>query len=275
MVKKRHRAAIPFVRFEQGSGLGLEVVGLQQLIAREVHHDLTQPQRPMFHHLLWVTAGPGVHTVDFRRLRLKPGCVLYVGPGQVQQFSLDASLDASMIVFESDFVRLAMGTGSAPLTLNAARSRTVAALFETVAREHAAWDGTVAGRKVLQSLLEALLLASGAASTERSGSLHQRFCDALEESFARAHEVAAYAAILDCSPRTLARVCERATGQSAKEVIDARVVLEAKRLLAHGALPAALISAQLGFAEPTQFGKFFKRLASQSPAKFRERFHRT
>ena len=62
-----------------------------------------------------------------------------------------------------------------------------------------------------------------------------------------------------------------ATGQSAKALIDARVVLEAKRLLVHTDLSSAAIGHRLGFSEATNFTKFFAREAGVSPGAFRRR----
>ena len=72
--------------------------------------------------------------------------------------------------------------------------------------------------------------------------------------------------------RTLTRHCERWAGASAKRLIDERVALEARRELAHGRLLVSRLSEVLGFAEPTQFEKFFRRVTGDTPAHFRERF---
>jgi AraC-like DNA-binding protein len=55
----------------------------------------------------------------------------------------------------------------------------------------------------------------------------------------------------------------------AKEFIDRRVLLEAKRLLAHGDLPAAKIAARLGFPSATNFSTFFRQRTGTSPLAFR------
>src|SRR5271170_8023871 len=60
-----------------------------------------------------------------------------------------------------------------------------------------------------------------------------------------------------------------AAGVAAKEYIDRRVLLEAKRLLAHGDQPAAKIAARLGFSSATNFSKFFRQRAGTSPLAFR------
>jgi AraC-like DNA-binding protein len=47
------------------------------------------------------------------------------------------------------------------------------------------------------------------------------------------------------------------------------VTLEAKRLLAYSDLPVAAIGHQLGFTEPTNFGRFFVRETGLTPGEFR------
>jgi AraC-like DNA-binding protein len=56
---------------------------------------------------------------------------------------------------------------------------------------------------------------------------------------------------------------------TAKRVIIERIILEAKRLLAHSSDPVAGISSHLGFDEPTNFVKFFKRETDLTPTQFR------
>ena len=75
--------------------------------------------------------------------------------------------------------------------------------------------------------------------------------------------------LLGCSVRTLTRASLAATGRTAKQLVDDRVALEAKRLLAESDLPVAEIGARLGFTEPTNFGRFFARTVGSSPGQFR------
>jgi AraC-like DNA-binding protein len=59
------------------------------------------------------------------------------------------------------------------------------------------------------------------------------------------------------------------TGRTAKQAVDDRVALEARRLLACTPLSVAEIGRRLGFPEPTNFGRFFHREAGTSPGAFR------
>ncbi len=74
---------------------------------------------------------------------------------------------------------------------------------------------------------------------------------------------------LGYTPRTLSRATHAATARSAKQFIDDRVILEAKRLLAHSDSPAATIARHLGFDDDTNFTKFFRRHTDTTPGAFR------
>ncbi|MEU2787713.1 AraC family transcriptional regulator [Streptomyces sp. NPDC007100] len=102
-----------------------------------------------------------------------------------------------------------------------------------------------------------------------AGETFLRFRDAVERGFTRTRRVEDYARALGYSPRTLSRATAAAAGVGAKEFIDRRVVLEAKRLLAHGDQTAARIAVHLGFADAANFAKFFQHRTGSTPISFR------
>ena len=98
---------------------------------------------------------------------------------------------------------------------------------------------------------------------------YREYRAAVDQEFRRWHLVAPYARTLGCSAKSLNRACRAAGDVTAKRVIVERIILEAKRLLAHSSDPVARISADLGFDEPTNFVKFFRRETDLTPAGFR------
>ena len=72
------------------------------------------------------------------------------------------------------------------------------------------------------------------------------------------------------SDKTLSRVCLAAAGAPAKVLINQRLLLEAKRLLAHTTLPVQTIGRDLGFEEATNFVKFFRKETGMRPLAFRQ-----
>jgi len=97
----------------------------------------------------------------------------------------------------------------------------------------------------------------------------RRFRAEVERDYARTRRVEEYAERLQCAVRTLTRASLDVAGRTAKQVIDDRVALQAKRLLAATTLPVAEVGQRLGFAEPTNFGRFFQREVGCSPGSFR------
>ena len=71
------------------------------------------------------------------------------------------------------------------------------------------------------------------------------------------------------STRTLNRLARQHTGLSAKELIDERVVLEAKRQLSHTDSPVSEIAEQLGFDDASNFSSYFRRQTQLTPGTFR------
>jgi AraC-like DNA-binding protein len=63
-----------------------------------------------------------------------------------------------------------------------------------------------------------------------------------------------------------------ASGSSPKALIEQRLILEAKRLLAHTGLAVEAIATKVGFSEPTNFVKFFRRHGGMRPLDFRAKF---
>jgi AraC-like DNA-binding protein len=89
--------------------------------------------------------------------------------------------------------------------------------------------------------------------------------------YASSREVNWYARQLGFSPRTLSRATHQAVGRSAKQFIDDRVVLEAKRLLAHTEITVAECARKTGFDDPANFSKFFRDRALIAPGEFAAR----
>ncbi len=270
----QHKPDLPTVRFATSRPLGVEVLTLGSLLQRAELRGPGRPHRTDFHHLLLVTKGRGTHDIDFECHALEPGMVVYIRPGQVHRFGHEPQLDASMVVFRPETLREAvhLEPRSRPPP---ERLALAAALIDGLARESAVSEGGARSRALLGALLQALVLAvEGGEEPSESKDLIVRFHAAVEREFHRTREVAAYAAILRCSTRTLTRHCIEAEGRSAKRVIEDRVLLEARRLLAHDSVTVAALAGQLGFSEPTQFVKFFRRVSGETPGGFRDRIAR-
>jgi AraC-like DNA-binding protein len=112
------------------------------------------------------------------------------------------------------------------------------------------------------------MAAAVAARTPRD-ELVASFLDLLEAHFRQRHQASAYALALHVSLRTLDRRVVAAQGQTARQTVSARLVLEAKRLLTQRDAPIKNIAYELGFSEPQNFTRFFRSQCGMSPEGFR------
>ncbi|MFJ5899354.1 helix-turn-helix domain-containing protein [Streptomyces sp. NPDC093064] len=289
MVKKRHDAdrGIPEVSFvaPAGTPAGVEVLPLADLSRRVPAERLTAPQRPDFHHLLTLTRGTLWHTVDFTAYALDPGSWLWVRPGQVQQWGDLTHAEGTLILFRQDFLDPATTDGArledshAPI-LRRPLPDDVAAL--RLAADHLTAEFHALGHlplevhtAALRHLLAVLVLRLAHLTTPAGSpapepdATYLRFRDAVEKDFTRTRRVEDYAEALGYSARTLSRATLAVAGLGAKEFVDRRVVLEAKRLLAHSDRTAARIAGHLGFSSATHFSKYFQQRTGQTPIAFR------
>ena len=105
---------------------------------------------------------------------------------------------------------------------------------------------------------------------ETGNQLIRRFKKELGAHYLKMHKVSEYAALLSVSPDYLNKTIKAISGKSAKELIQHKLVLEAKRTLLFTDSSHKEIAYHLGFEEPAHFGNFFKRQTGQTPASFRE-----
>lgn len=277
----------------QGRELDIEVFRFSELRGRIARAELLALYRYSFHTLVCVTAGEVSQLVDFQPVICSAGSLLVLRPGQVHSFGSDEGWEGWMVLFRAEFlppetpmtsdVMPTLGLDRLPthLSLSADDLQEVSAVM-TRMRQDAAIEAEPADvHALLRYQLCALLLRLTILQDQRVGLSVQRssaairfarFRKLVELNHAGWHQVAAYAAALGCTEKSLTRAALEATGQSAKSVITARIVLEAKRLLVHTDRPIYLIAEGLGFEQATNFAKFFKRETNSTPISFRRQY---
>ncbi|MEU1184331.1 helix-turn-helix transcriptional regulator [Streptomyces sp. NPDC005820] len=272
-------------------GLRLEVLTFTDLPSRLPDEEYRRVHRLDFHHLALVHDGTGTHMIDFVDHPCRPGTLLHVRPGQVQRLPTGpdggpADLDATIVLFTPDFPPRLPATvrvtddpfGPASWQLRPEDHDRFRRALADLAAEYAGLPDQERDitRELLRQLLAGILLRiarlpapDGSQEKGATQEPYRLFQHELERSFAVLRQAHDYAARLGYSLKTLNRACQGATGHTAKQLVDARVTLEAKRLLAHTELPVAAISRRLGFTEPTNFSKFFTRATGETPGTFR------
>ncbi|MEU8825123.1 helix-turn-helix domain-containing protein [Streptomyces sp. NPDC048636] len=261
--------------------IGMDVLGFTELSRRAALRglDLSAPLRPSFHHLIHVSQGPVRHTVDFQDRTLDSGSWIWVRAGQVHQYvpGDHTAARGTIVIWQPGFLSTEPLDNDAPMVPTGRHARAASLALRHLV--HAYGDLASlpldAHIETLRHLLGVLLLrlahaCPAPAQPGAASEVFRGFRAAVERDFADCHHVKDYAAALGYDARTLTRATQDATGTTAKQYLDARILLEARRLLAHTDATSAEISRQLGFPDPSDFTKFFRKRDGGTPLRFRE-----
>ncbi|MET9494442.1 helix-turn-helix transcriptional regulator [Streptomyces sp. NPDC006552] len=235
-------------------------------------------QRADFHVLAVVDGGRGAVTVDFHRHPLEGRSAVWIPPGAVHRWDDIAGVAGHLVLF----------VPTAPVT-SATRelvaSPDLAAHwripdgdwpFIDMARHHLLAEASAPpeafSAELPRLLLSALItrLRPPPCAARPVHPLFRSFHARVEADFREHHDAGHYARALGYAPRTLSRAVQRATGRTAKAYLTDRIVLEAKRLLAHDRLPAARCAAALGFPDASNFSVFFQKAVGMRPGAWQE-----
>ncbi|ANP53336.1 AraC-like DNA-binding protein [Streptomyces griseochromogenes] len=261
--------------------IGMDVLDFAELSKRVNRRglDLSAPLRPAFHHLIHVRQGPVRHTVDFRDYTLDSGSWLWVRAGQVHQYVPrdHAAARGTIVIWQPGFVAAEPLHNDSPMLLTGRHARSAGLALRHLVHEYGDLASIPLDAHIdtLRHLLSVLLLrlahaCPAPASLGSDSEVFRSFRVAVERDFASSHHVNDFAAALGYSVRTLSRAAQAATGSTAKQYLDARILLEARRLLVHTDATSAEISRRLGFPDPSDFTKFFRKRDGGTPLSFRE-----
>ena len=267
MVKNGQPGAIHVLRYDAPGEPddGVEVITFARLRAMPAGRSNPPVQRADFHVLAVVGSGQGTVTVDFARYRLERDTIAWIHPGRVHRWDEIADLNGTLVLFRPEFVprgSIAVHPLGPVSWRQPGRQALVRLAADHLRREYEASHTRPLpdSRAIPRALLEVLLIrASDSAPPLPAGrQAFTAYATAVDAHYTTSREVTWYARRLGYSPRTLNRAAQETVGRTAKQYIDDRVVLEAKRLLAHSDITAAECASRTGFDDPANFSKFFR-----------------
>lgn len=284
---------IPSVQFsssDAAEGL-IEIVDLEELYKRRnsLTHNPEEPHRLDFFLLLYVTEGTGAHFIDFEEWQFNGGDLLFVNKHQINAFDLSNNPKGSAILFTDTFIEKVQSNMMMPLfspfylkksytpILKASSSLKVSCdhlLSEIYKESNIAQNNSLTSMFLFSALFlmierERTATQSQQLSKKENDTFH-KFIALLETRFTETRNAVDYAEQLFVTYKTLNLLCKRITGSTAKQLIDAYTILEAKRRLVLGKEHVQKLAYELGFDEVTNFTKYFKKHTLMTPSQFKE-----
>jgi AraC-like DNA-binding protein len=254
------------------------------------------PHRHNYYTVLWSQNASGVHRIDYKEYIMQPNEIYFVNPNQVHQVLHNQNPTGMVILFTCAFLdknsidrnfisnlRLFSEIGnSPPILIDDRTSHSLLniseSLIDVFSKDQLFRDDTL-GAYLKLFLIECNKFAHHAKTDntqaiQSSKSISTKFKDLLEKKFIECHKVSEYASQLNISPDYLNATIKSAIGKTAKELIQQRIILEAKRLGLHTEMSSKEIAFHLGFEDPSHFSRFYKNNEYQSFAEFRNKLEK-
>ena len=268
-----------------------KVVG-DRFLHLESLDDRTRPSnwniRPHAHsdlnHIFYIAQGGGRMRVEAAVIGFTAPCLLLIPSRVVHGFVYEAETAGSVLTVSEVYLREMIRREveftplfSLPSAVPLNSVRTIEGSLRQLSRE-LAWTApghTAAVESLLVRLLVEALRTSRRVGPQRLASngtqaeLVARFREAVEERYRTQIGLNAYAEGLGVSPKQLRSACIRIAHVNPLQIVQDRLLLEAKRLMLYSDMSVAEAGYYLGFSEPAYFTRFFTRGAGLSPRAFK------
>lgn len=252
-------------------------------------YNAREPHRHNYYEVFHFIKGGGVHMLDFSHFEIKDHSLHFVAPGQVHMLARDKKAKGYVLIFSNAFFHMHAAKNNI-LNDYPAFNKTAAPVISSVkdlsndlvvvssALEAEYERNNHYRNEILFSYLYIFLLKcrpNFALSKEYSGSdtasqnLVRKFHKLIDEHFLTMHKVNEYADKLNITPNHLNDISKKTTGNTALELIQERITLEAKRFLLHSDYNSKQIAFELNFNDPSYFSRFFKQQTKYSPEAYR------
>lgn len=282
---------IPEINFGKDTELqvkGFHFFDLEKLITAELNpkdHSPYLPHRLSFYAILIIKDGEVNHIVDFKVHTLRKDDVMVISKGQTHAFDAYSKYKGYLVVFTESFMQKYMAQSTIAQInhlynyfLNQEKINNPdrnQILLKMLTKELKSSSSSLPN--IIGSLLSIYLLKLNEENIRLSQvSVDNKYLDyfdhfrlAVEQNYSKSRDAKVYASEISISYKHLNEVCKEVVKLTAKSFIDGYVVLEAKRMLVSTSLSVKEIAFEIGFGEPANFLKYFKKHTGLTPVEFR------
>lgn len=232
--------------------------------------------------LLWFTQGQGRITVAGTTRGYGPHNAIFIPPGVMHGFEFAPRVQGSVVFFGRNHGLDLPNTPQFLRPRDPISQKELIATLEAIQRELGSQrSGSMKAAQHHLGLVsvwidrqlererasETAITSTQPLSAQR---LIARYSALLERDFRSNQPVADYAEALGVTPTHLTRVCKSTCGKGAHQLLEDRIIFEARRLLSETRMPVKDVADMLGYNSAGYFTRAFQKSAGMTPSAFRK-----
>lgn len=225
-----------------------------------------------YHELIVLSGGSGYHEIDTHTYEIIAPVVYYLRPGQTHCWNFTSIPSGYVILFREELLK------KEDIELLYSISSQISgdsSAFAIAKQFYEDFKISPQGEAVYSAYLHLLLskiryLSSAKSSTPVIGNqLFHKYKRLVNEKYSESRLLSFYAEQLNVTAQVLNDICKSTVGRTASNIINERILLEAKILLGSTSKPINEIAIELQFSDYPHFANFFKKHANITPRKYR------
>ncbi|RAW00439.1 helix-turn-helix domain-containing protein [Pseudochryseolinea flava] len=242
------------------------------------------PHRQEGYNVSLLLKGSMTRYIDFDRHEIHAPAIICIGPDQINQYESADDAEMICISFSQDFLIAEMKRWVAcwecmftNVILNADEKdmEELRVYADLMLKEFS--SDKPKKEIIIRNLLNAFIItiarmrdamASIMMMDMSSNKIVEQFKSYVDAQFKEKTQVAQYAEMLSVTPGHLNDLIKTTTGRTAKQVIDEKRIMEAKRLLFWADYNLKEIAGQLSFEDDSYFNRYFKKHTGFTPSAF-------
>ncbi|QIH38523.1 helix-turn-helix domain-containing protein [Flavobacterium sp. Sr18] len=251
------------------------------------HSFVEEPHRHNSYVLVFFTKGSGTHEIDFDVFAIQPGSMFFLQPGQMHHWNLSDDVEGFVIFYSQEMYNLYFGQktiadypfyssvdNKPEMVFGASELKAILPYFESLIVE--TQSNQLLKQDKIMNLLDIIHIEIARKYSETH--LHEahsynvkikNFEVLLENNFKIEKAPFFYASQLNITLKHLNRICNEMLQKTTTEVITARIILEAKRMLMDKKFTVNEIATELGFDDYSYFTRLFKKHTGMTSTDFR------
>lgn len=241
-----------------------------------------------FYEILWTEKGKSRQIIDYNEYEVKPNSLFFISPNQVHHFEEWKPLTGGTILFTGDFYLLNRNNKDELFELSFLDNlysnpcieftkREFAEILDIIHKIEAEQKRNDKNPSIVQAYLNIFLAQvqryiqtkSKSSISKKYITQFKQFKTVLEKHFVENKSAIFYADQLHITPHHLNLICKKIANMTATDIIRARSILEAKRLLTFTTKTISEIAVELNFTDSSYFAKTFKTITNQTPLEFK------